>query len=362
MREYREFESMRRDSLDILPEEDDPNRVKINSPLGPMLSFRYMNKVDSCNVPHFQLRHLLCCPTVRSVIFPHFMRIKSWNPISNQSEVILNTGEFGTAFSKTSVISASESHLFVGGKYPSVCTEKHCNFIGFSGEILIKNLEKEDSPAILRNYSTDPNCITNHISIIKPDAKLLISCNDATLRSMDLVTGKFKSVARFPYAVNASEASNEGNMIACTGDSRKVRILDIRSCVEIATLQGHLDHCFSVSWSPCGRYLGSGSQDRSARIFDIRKFDKSLHTLVANMAPVRSVKFSPCGSLFSMMEADDFVHIFDVHSDFKESQIIDFFGEISGIAFDPDGSNFYIGCAGNENGGIFEFHNPFSDK
>lgn len=43
------------------------------------------------------------------------MRIKSWNPISNQSEIILNTGEFGTAFSKTSVISTDESHLFVGG-------------------------------------------------------------------------------------------------------------------------------------------------------------------------------------------------------------------------------------------------------
>lgn len=61
---------MRGNSLDILPDEDNPDRTKINSPTGPMLSFRYMNKVDSCNVPHFQLRHLLCCPTVRNVIFP----------------------------------------------------------------------------------------------------------------------------------------------------------------------------------------------------------------------------------------------------------------------------------------------------
>lgn len=45
------------------------------------------------------------------------MRIKCWNPISNQSEVILNTGEFGSAFSKTSVIAASESQLFVGGNF-----------------------------------------------------------------------------------------------------------------------------------------------------------------------------------------------------------------------------------------------------
>lgn len=75
MREYREFESMRRNTLDIFPEEDDPDRIKITSPLGPMLSFRYMNKVDSCNVPHFQLRHLVCCPTMRSVIFPRNTQI-----------------------------------------------------------------------------------------------------------------------------------------------------------------------------------------------------------------------------------------------------------------------------------------------
>jgi WD40 repeat protein len=233
-------------------------------------------------------------------------------------------------------------------------------FLGFSGEIIIKNLDSEFSPATLKNYSTDPNCITNHISPIKTDPKLLISCNDASLRIMDLNTGRIKSIARFPYAVNASEASNDDRMVACVCDSRKVRILDIKSSVEIASIQGHFDHCFSVSWSPCGRYLASGSQDRSARIFDIRKLDQSLHTLVGVMAPIRSVKFSPCGSLFTMMEADDFVHIFNTKSDFKESQVIDFFGEISGITFDPDGHNFYIGCAGNENGGIFEFNHPNS--
>lgn len=48
------------------------------------------------------------------------MRIKSWNPISNQSEIILNTGEFGTAFSKTSVIATNESQLFVGGNLSGI--------------------------------------------------------------------------------------------------------------------------------------------------------------------------------------------------------------------------------------------------
>lgn len=75
LREYQEFERNRRGndpstSLELFPKEDDPDRKKYTSPLGPMISFRYMNKADSCHVPHFQLRHLLCCPTIRTVIFP----------------------------------------------------------------------------------------------------------------------------------------------------------------------------------------------------------------------------------------------------------------------------------------------------
>lgn len=72
LREYREFERARRNTsgLDIAPEGDDLQRQLITSPLGPIMSFRYMNKVDAVHVPHFQLRHLLCAPTIRTVIFP----------------------------------------------------------------------------------------------------------------------------------------------------------------------------------------------------------------------------------------------------------------------------------------------------
>lgn len=231
---------------------------------------------------------------------------------------------------------------------------------GFSGEIITKSLDNADTPSRLKTYSTDPNCITNHISPLPHEGKLLVSCNDAALRMMDVETGKMRSLARFPYAVNATEAAPDRKLIATVGDSKKIRLLDFRTAGETAALEGHADFCFSCAWSPCGRLLATGSQDRSARIYDIRMSNRSLHTLAGTMAAVRNVAFSPCGSLFAMMEADDFVHAFSVKTDFREGQTIDFFGEISGIAFDPTGANFYVGCAGMENGGIMEFHNPFS--
>jgi len=356
IKEYKEFEAAHELTLDIIADEDDADRIKYISPSGPMLSFHYTNKADTCYVPHFQLRHLLQAPTNRTVIFPHFSRIKCWNPVLNSSEMLFNTIQFGPQFSKVSVIAATKSVLFIGG---------------FSGEVITLNLEcRRDalragenldysmSDVRLKTYSTDPNCITNHLEPLEADGKLLISCNDAVLRLMDIERGIIRPLARFPYPLNASAVSHDKKLIATVGDSRKVRLLDYNTCREVGSLSGHLDFSFSCAWSPCGRYLASGSQDRSARIFDARMLGRpAIHTLVANMAAIRNVKFSDCGSLLAVAEADDYVNVYNVHSDFREYQIIDFFGETSGIDFDPDSRHLYIGCAGGENGGIFEFRN-----
>ncbi len=109
----------------------------------------------------------------------------------------------------------------------------------------------------------------------------------------------------------------------------------------LETLKGHLDACFSCSWSPCGNLLATGSQDGTCHIFDVRKFGSfhsyhkyhtrrlntsSLHILPAVLAPIQSVKFSPDGCILAVAEADDYVHIFNVKNDFNTSQTIDFFG------------------------------------
>lgn len=295
----------------------------------------------------------MCFCASSSKLFADFQRIKSWNPVTNVSEVILNTGEFGTAFTKTSVIAATKDHVFVGG---------------FSGELVVKRLDADSVPARLKSYSADPNCITNHMFPFEDadgmGAKLLISSNDCTLRLYDVRGNRMRSLVRFPYALNASEpqplshsggSSSSSRLIACVGDSRKVRLLDGQSLAEVAALPAHDDFAFSCSWSPCGRFLASGSQDCTAKIFDVRQLNRPLHTFTAQMAPIRRVCFSPCGRFLAVMEADDFVHVYSTQRAYREGQIIDFFGECSGIAWDPQGDSLYIGCSGAENGGIMEF-------
>lgn len=73
------------------------------------------------------------------------------------------------------------------------------------------------------------------------------------------------------------------------------------------------------------------------------------------MGAIRSLRYTNDGRFLAMAEPADFVHIFDTESDYRRSQVIDFFGEISGISFTPDDEYLYIGNADRALGGLLEF-------
>lgn len=156
-------------------------------------------------------------------------------------------------------------------------------------------------------------------------------------------------------------------MMALVGDSLDTSVIDRRSGQTVVTLTGHLDHSFSISWSPCGSLLATASQDHTARVYDLRRADKSIAVLPSEMAAVRSVHFHASRFLI-MAEADDFVHIYDRRSGlFDRRQVIDFFGEIGGVS--SIGDHMYIGIASgssnassNSGGGIVEMQRAMGDE
>ncbi|KAI7734815.1 hypothetical protein M8C21_017788, partial [Ambrosia artemisiifolia] len=89
----------------------------------------------------------------------------------------------------------------------------------------------------------------------------------------------------------------------------------------VATLQGHLDFSFASAWHPSGQTFVTGNQDKTCRVWDVRKLSESF---------------------MAMAEPADFVHVFDVKSGYETEQEIDFFGEISGTTFSPDAESLFI--------------------
>jgi WD40 repeat protein len=68
----------------------------------------------------------------------------------------------------------------------------------------------------------------------------------------------------------------------------------------------------------------------------------SLYLLKGNMGGICSINFTSDGELMAMAESADFVHIFDTKH-YENAQVIDFFGEVSGLSFSPDTQSLFIG-------------------
>jgi len=63
----------------------------------------------------------------------------------------------------------------------------------------------------------------------------------------------------------------------------------------LQTLEGHTDWVNSVAFSPDGKQIVSGSNDRTVRRWDAATGQQLLPALEGHIAPVYSVAFSPNG-------------------------------------------------------------------
>ena len=108
-------------------------------------------------------------------------------------------------------------------------------------------------------------------------------------------------------------------------------------------MAGHLDYSFASAWHPDGRSFATGNQDKTCRVWDIRKLSSPIEILNGNLCAARSIRFSSDGQFMVVAEPADFVHVYSTKSDYQKRQEIDFFGEISGVSLSPDDESMYIG-------------------
>ncbi|KAG1560470.1 hypothetical protein G6F49_002675 [Rhizopus delemar] len=141
--------------------------------------------------------------------------------------------------------------------------------------------------------------------------------------------------------------SPDGKYLATGAEDKQIRIWDIAKKRIRGVLTGHEQDIYSLEFSRDGRILVSGSGDRTARIWDWQSL-RCLHELRINDADqqdlgVTSVATSPDSRLVAAGSLDKVVRVWDAHTGQLLERLEGHKDSVYSVAFMPDGKTLVSG-------------------
>ena len=131
--------------------------------------------------------------------------------------------------------------------------------------------------------------------------------------------------------------SPDGSILASVSSEGTIKMWNLQARKEIATHQGHNLSISVLSFNPAGNLLASGGYDGSVKLWDLETH-KEVALLEGHEGGVISIAFSPDGSLLASGSRDSNVKLWDVAT---HREIATFEGHqwsVCSVAFSPDGA------------------------
>ena len=141
-------------------------------------------------------------------------------------------------------------------------------------------------------------------------------------------------------AINEIQYSPDGGRLAVAGGIG-IWLCDTTTHQEIALLTGHTSNIDSISFSPDGRTLASGSWDDTIRLWDAVT-GQHKRTLEGHTGYVNSVSFSPDGSTLANGSWGK-IQLWDAVTGQHKRTLEGHTGWVRSVSFSPDGSTLASG-------------------
>lgn len=141
--------------------------------------------------------------------------------------------------------------------------------------------------------------------------------------------------------------SADSRFIVSGSDDKTLRLWDVATGSSIKTLNGHTNYVFCVNFNPHSNMIVSGSFDETVRLWDV-KSGKCLKVLPAHSDPVTAVDFNRDGSLIVSSSYDGLCRIWDSGTGHCMKTLIDDENPpVSFVKFSPNGKFILVGTLDN---------------
>lgn len=130
--------------------------------------------------------------------------------------------------------------------------------------------------------------------------------------------------------------SPDGRYIVSGSEDKTVRVWDAENGKQLAVLCGHEKTVMSVGYSPDGKCIVSGSEDRTIRVWDAEN-GKQLAVLFGHKGVVTSVCFSPDGRCVVSGSGDRTIRMWDVQKGALLGVLCGHYNRVTSVEYSPDG-------------------------
>ncbi|KAJ5698685.1 hypothetical protein N7462_000690 [Penicillium macrosclerotiorum] len=309
-----------------------------------------MHTAHKASVEHFQLRNLMSVPAYNTVHFASRSKVYSWTPIFDDTRCLIDLSH-----------PCPESGILGPVKISSMKSAHGLTIAGgFCGEYALCAAGGEGSGAKGLVTPDFNDGITNHVDIIPNRSGRSPICvfasNDRHLRILDCETNIFLSDQQLSRPINCTATSPDSRLRVVIGDSPDAWVIEADTGKPVHPLRGHRDFGFACAWSPDMCHIATSNQDKTVIIWDTRTW-RPLETIDSDVAGYRSLRYSPVGGgprTLLCCEPADRISIIDAQL-YQTRQVHDFFGEIGGADYSPDGNVIWVANTDPHFGGFMQY-------
>ncbi|KIM86959.1 hypothetical protein PILCRDRAFT_293290 [Piloderma croceum F 1598] len=159
-----------------------------------------------------------------------------------------------------------------------------------------------------------------------------------------IISGPFKGHTDWVTSVRFSP---DGRWIASGSVDRTIRIWDIDTGNVVAgPFAEHTDAVTSVAFSPDGKHIASGAKDKTICVWDVGTSGRTVGLFAGHTGPVSAVAFSPCREYVASGSLDRTIRVWDADTGYVISGPFEGHTDrITAVTFAPDSKRIASGSA-----------------